>query len=239
MIKLLKKKLQTEEFIPSFLGIFINPFYICRKRLYEAIVINKHYVHGNVLDFGCGCKPYKDIFQVEEYVGMDIEVSGHSHKNENVDIFYDGNTIPCADNYFDSIFSSEVLEHVFNIDKILTELYRVLKPNAYMVITVPFVWDEHEEPYDFGRYSSFGIDYLFKKTGFEVISINKTGGYIQTVFQLWSSYLYQILFPKNKYLKIILTAIIISPITILSILLSKILPKSNKLYLDNVIVVKK
>ena len=47
-----------------------------------------------MLDFGCGQKPYESLFSVEEYVGLDIEVSGHDHTNSKVDTYYDGKNIP-------------------------------------------------------------------------------------------------------------------------------------------------
>ena len=131
----------------EFIGFFINPFFIIRRGLYKGIRENAPFLSGKLLDFGCGKKPYKDLFNVDEYIGLDIEVSGHSHKNEVIDVYYNGKEIPFEKNHFDSIFSSEVFEHVFNIDKVLKEINRVCKPNGHLLITVPFVWDEHEIPY--------------------------------------------------------------------------------------------
>ena len=118
MIHRLKQIYSKEQFIPSFIGVFINPFYIIRKGLYKGVVSNKKYLKGRLLDFGCGNKPYEDLFDVQEYIGLDIEESGHSHKNEQVDIYYNGKTIPFDDNHFDSILSVEVFEHVINLEQI-------------------------------------------------------------------------------------------------------------------------
>jgi hypothetical protein len=69
---------------------------------------------GKLLDFGCVSKTYKKYFShTDAYIGLDIEQSGHLHTNEQIDVFYDGKKIPFEENYFDSVFSSEVFEHVF------------------------------------------------------------------------------------------------------------------------------
>jgi SAM-dependent methyltransferase len=226
-------------FDPKGIGILINPYYIIRKGIYEGVYSNKIYLKGKLLDFGCGTKPYKDIIDVEEYIGLDIEESGHTHKMDQIDVYYDGKTIPFEDNYFDSVLTSEVFEHVFNLEEILNEIFRVLKPGGYMVITVPFVWEEHEIPYDFARYTSFGIEHLLKKTGFEIIDKKKSTNYIETIFQMVNVYIFQYVFPKNMFWKTILTPFIITPITIFGVLLSKILPKNKNFYHNNIIVAKK
>lgn len=239
MLKRFKEIFNKQQFQPTFIGIFLNPFYFLRKGLLKGIKKNKKYIKGIVLDFGCGSKPYKDLFNFEKYIGLDIEKSGHDHCGEKIDVFYDGKKIPFEDEYFDSIFSSEVLEHVVNIDEILRELYRVLKKNSYMLITVPFIWDEHEVPYDFSRFTSYGIISLFEKHNFKVINISKSTNNIETIYQMINAYIYQHILPKNKYWKFILTFFLISPINILVILLSKILPEKQSFYNNNIILVKK
>jgi SAM-dependent methyltransferase len=232
---------EMQMFAPSFLGIFMNPFYFIRNGLYRNILANKNFLKGRLLDFGCGQKPYKDFFDVEEYIGLDIEKSGHDHKNEKIDVYYDGKKIPFDNNYFDSVFSSEVFEHIFNLEEILSEIYRVTKPGGHLLATMPFVWDEHEIPYDFARYTSFGIDHLVKKAGFETILIDKSTNYVETVFQMWNAYIAQYVMPKNvsNELRLLLTVIFIAPVTITGIFLSKILPQNKNFYHNNIIVARK
>jgi SAM-dependent methyltransferase len=194
---------------------------------------------GILLDFGCGSKPYRNLFSVQKYIGVDIEKSGHDHLDEEIDYFYDGYKLPFEDDYFDSCFSSEVFEHVFNINEILHELHRVLKTEANLLVTVPFVWEEHEIPYDYCRYTSFGLRYLLEKHGFEIVRCEKAGSYVATIFQIWINYLTKCILPQNKYIKTLLVILIISPFTITGILLSKVLPNKNTFYLNNVIVARK
>lgn len=197
-------------------------------------------LNGSMIDFGCGLKPYKDLFvNVENYIGVDIENEAHSHEKESVDVYYDGKTIPFENEHFDSVFSSEVFEHVFNLEDILSEINRVLKKGGSALFTVPFVWDEHEIPYDFGRYTSFGIRHIIEKAGFEVLSIDKNGNSVAVIHQLLIVYLRDLIFTKNKYVNIVINLVFLAPITILGIFTSFIFPKNRKLYFNNIVLAKK
>lgn len=233
----LQKQYNRSLFEPTFFGLLFNPFFIIRAGLYSELYKLKANMHGRMLDFGCGSKPYRKLFDVDAYIGTDIAISGHDHSNEDIDVYYDGKTLPFSDNEFDTIFSSEVFEHVFNLPEILTELRRVLKPQGKMLITLPFVWDEHEIPYDYARYTSFGIVHILEEKGFHVLEQRKTTAYVETVFQMWAAYVYQHIFPKNKIARIALTPFFIMPINVLGILLGAILPKNKNFYHNNVLVI--
>src|SRR5947209_959521 len=112
-----------------------QPHYLIRNRLLEAISLIAAQLKGRLMDFGCGQTPYKSLFTVEEYIGVDYDNPGHSHINESIDVYYDGKTLPFENDYFDSVFSSEVFEHIFNLPDILKELNRVLKNDGLMLIT--------------------------------------------------------------------------------------------------------
>lgn len=227
-------------FNPSYYAIFFNPFYIIRKNLFKSLKkITSEIKANKVIDVGCGSKPYKDLFKVNEYIGIDVEVSGHNHSNSEIDFFYDGRTIPFSDSSFDIVFSSEVLEHVFEPEKFISEIYRVVKVNGLVILTCPFIWDEHEQPYDFARYTSFGIKYLFENNNFKIINYIKTTNYIETIFQMLSAYLYQHFLPKNKFLKILLLPIFVMPINFLGIIFGKIFPKNFNFYHNNILVAEK
>ena len=235
----LKQILRNEEFCPSWLGLFTNPAFIARRSLAQAIASYAPRLTGTMLDFGCGQKPYEHLFHVDEYVGLDIEASGHSHATSKIDVLYDGKQIPFDDGHFDSAFSSEVFEHVFNIKDILSELYRVLKPNGLLLVTAPFVWEEHEAPYDFARYSSFGLKHLLVETGFDVVAEQKTSSAIEAHAQLWAIYLRHVALPKQRFTRRLLIPVLITPVNLFGILLSKLLPRNDAFYLNNLILVRK
>jgi len=243
MIRILASKLlsvyESQLFNPGFVGVFINPFNFIRKGLAKGIKKDATSLNGTLLDFGCGSKPYKNLFSNKRYIGVDVIGKGHLHEKEPVNVYYDGEILPFRDETFDSLFSSEVFEHVFNLETVLSELKRVLKKDGLALFTVPFVWDEHEIPYDFGRYSSFGIKYLLEKKGFQIIKLEKSTRFLETVFQLWNLYLYYKLYTKNKYLNILVNIIFIAPFTIAGIIISGILPNNENLYHNNIILAKR
>ena len=180
---LLKKYLIKEAFNPSVIGIFINPFYLARKELFKEINKLSTNIKGKVLDIGCGSKPYKKIFNYNEYIGIDLKKNNKEHLEE-VDKIFDGYNIPFSDKTFDSFLCNQVIEHVFDPEVFLKSLNRVLKINSKGIITVPFIWDEHEQPIDFGRYTSFGIKYILEKNGFKIIKILKTNNNTNVIFQM-------------------------------------------------------
>jgi hypothetical protein len=107
------------------------------------------------------------------------------------------------------------------------------------LLSVPFVWDEHEQPYDFARYSSFGIEYLLKKHGFKVIKSVRTNADFGIIFQLINAYIYKVLLTKNVYINLLITILIMSPFTLLGIFFGVIFPKNKDLYLDQIIFARK
>jgi hypothetical protein len=106
-------------------------------------------------------------------------------------------------------------------------------------MTVPFVWDEHEHPYDYARYSSFGLNYILDKNGFQIIEHRKSNNGLEVIFQLINAYIYKITLTKSAYFNILTALILIAPINIIGLFLSKILPRNDDLYLDNIVLAKK
>jgi SAM-dependent methyltransferase len=225
--------LRNRDFNPS----ITHPLHIIRKRLLQSISKYTSELGGRMMDFGCGSKPYKPLFtNVTEYVGVDFEGQGHSHKNESIDIFYDGKNLPFPDQSFDSILCTEVFEHLFNLEEMLDELRRVLKPGGKMLVTVPFAWHEHEMPNDFGRYTSLGLQSLLQDHGFQVERLEKTSNFVETLFQLWGLYWYMHIFPKFPIGGGIVAPIFHFMNNISGKFAGRIFPRKNDLFLNLVIL---
>lgn len=235
----LRKYIYRQNFNPGLLGVFINPFFFARRGLYSGVRKYAAELKGNVLDVGCGRKPYRNLFQVDQYIGMDIENPGHDHSNEEIDVYYDGKTFPFEEAKFDSVMSSEVLEHVFEPEDFLREVNRVLKQDGRLLLTVPFMWDEHEQPNDYARYSSFGLKHVLEKNGFQVLSLTKSALGIRAVVQLFNLYVYKKFRTKSRVINTLLTIVLLSPFTMLGVLFSKVLPRGQDMYLNNIVVAKK
>lgn len=128
------------------------------------------------MDIGCGEKPYKLIYDntCESSIGIDVETCKHEQKY--VDIFASADDMPFEDSLFDSILCTNVLEHVSNMERAFEEIARVLKKDGYLMLSVPFLYPVHEAPYDYYRYTPYGLEYQLKKNGFQIEKKCSWGG---------------------------------------------------------------
>ncbi len=240
MLQKLRSRVSREAFYPSWLGVVISPVFIVRRGLHKAILDLSPAVGGSVLDLGCGKKPYESLFsKATSYTGVDIEVSGHDHADSKVDVFYDGKTLPFPDESFDSVVSFEVFEHVFNIEELLGEVLRVLKPGGRFLLTIPFAWEEHEAPYDFARYTSFGIEHVLLKVGFEGVRIVKSSTAVLAMAQLFIAYLAKYVSPQARLAAIAFQLLVIFPLNVVSGLVNAVLPKQYGFFCNCVVVCEK
>ena len=225
---------------PSILSVITNPYHIIRKGLYSAISELSGMVTGKILDYGCGSRPYEHLFsRATKYTGIDVTSSGHNHETSKVDVFFDGVRIPFPDSSFDSVVAFEVFEHLFDLPNALSEINRVLRPNGRLLISVPFVWDEHEQPFDFARYTSFALEALASQEDFVVLERRTTSSHFLAIQQLMLAYLSQAVLPQGRVLAFMSQVLIIAPLTVCSTILDRVMPKSGTLYLNNVILLEK
>lgn len=234
----IRKCYEHQKFFPSWFGVFVNPFYFARKGLAKHVSDLAGHIVGKTLDVGCGTKPYEHLYRSDVYVGLEIDTP-ENRASKRADYYYDGNKFPFADESFDSVVANEVLEHVFNPDQFLNEVARVLRPQGQVLMTLPFVWDEHEQPYDFARYSSFGIKSLLQRHGFEMIEQRKSTDDIRVIFQLLNAYIYKTTMTRNGWLNHLLARVLTAPFNIFGELLSWITPRNPDLYLDNIVLARK
>ena len=152
-------------------------------------------------------------------------------KEKNI-VYYNGKILPFQTGFFDSIISSEVFEHVVNIEEIMKELNRVLKKGGYMLLTVPFVYPRHCWSNDYRRYTYEGIKHLVSENGFEIIECTSNSGYLKSLFELANIYLYER--GQNP-----VTRVLIGINNICGELSDIFLPASDSIYLDNIVLARK
>lgn len=227
-----------QQFTPDLGAVFVNPFFFARRGLVREMADWLAAMHGDVLDVGCGRKPYRHLVPASHYVGADLDTA-ELREIGAADIFYDGGKIPVADQSFDSVLCSQVFEHIFTPAEFLAELHRVLRPGGELVLTTPFVWDEHSQPYDFGRYSSFGLCHLLETNGFEVVTHRKSCPDGRTLVQLASGYLYKISRSGFRPANWLVQLLLIGPLNLIGGILAWILPRNADLYLDNVVLARR
>ncbi len=238
MLARLRARWWREQYEPTWVGLIVNPFYFARRGLLEELSVHFSSLTGDLLDVGCGCKPYRTLVPASRYVGLDID-NPFTRRVNMADVFYDGTTFPLTDQSFDSVLCSQVLEHVFTPDDFLREINRVLRPGGKLLLAVPFMWDEHEQPHDFGRYSSFGLRALLVRCGFEIVEQGKSVTDVGAIAQLASAWLFKVVQTRNKWVNLLTQIALIMPFNVLGALLRFISPTNKDFYLDNIVLARK
>ena len=132
---------------------------------------------GQVLEVGCGLQPYRRYLPPEVgYVGLDWAGAGEGFGYSVPDVVhYDGGRFPFDDGRFDSVFHTELLEHVFDVMTLLSECRRVLRPGGEMLLTVPFQARFHYIPHDYWRFTPSALRRMLEEAGFEEIDVRPRG----------------------------------------------------------------
>lgn len=238
MIERLRRAYYRQQYRPGLPGLFINPFFLARRSLWRAIAQFGGQLPGPLLDVGCGSKPYRSLFPVQTYIGLDIDTEV-ARRRGVAEAFYDGTRFPFGDGEFRSVLCNQVLEHVFTPEAFLGEIRRVLQPGGRLLLTVPFVWDEHEQPHDFARYSSFGLRALLERHGFRVVQQHKLLDDFSVLVQLTIAYLYKVSRSRSRVLNLLVGALLFAPLTVLGLLLAVLLPRNPDLFLDQLVLAEK
>lgn len=224
------------EFNPKLREFFLSDSYLARKELYNNIENNAEKFTGDILDLGCGSKPYQYLFKCDSYVGL--EIMGGGGINE-ADYFYDGTIFPFKNEQFDNIVSFQVIYQAPDLDALILEINRVVKINGYILITVPFMW------FDGGgnihrRFSEQYTKKKFETYGFKIEKIEQTNANLSALCILANKYINRSI--SNITVKPIrvLFRIFITPLfNLLGLSFLKFMKKDNELYIDTILVAKK
>lgn len=154
--------------------------------LKSLLPVFEKYAGGRLLDAGAGRLSYRFLLEKKcaSYMSMDIDFRG-----EAVDSIGDIQKLPLKDCVFDTVFCTQVLEHVPEPQKAIDEIYRVLRDGGHAIITVPHLAYLHNEPNDYFRFTRHGIRYMLEKSGFEVVEIIPVGGLISFLGHILSTVL--------------------------------------------------
>ncbi|MBC7621517.1 MAG: class I SAM-dependent methyltransferase [Candidatus Saccharibacteria bacterium] len=133
---------------------------------------------GRILDVGAGESPWREWLPTNCcYQGIDVENAqdyGMSLDKPNV-AYFDGVKIPFEDATFDGAICIEVLEHAADPQGLLSEIARVLKEGAPLLMTVPWSARRHHIPHDYHRFTRERLEQLFHMNGFGQIEIRERG----------------------------------------------------------------
>lgn len=164
-------------------------YHFFQKDLIESV---RKYARGKLIDIGCGNKPYAAIINEtsDSYTGCDIVQSS----NNCVDVICEATSVPLPSESFDTVVSTQTIEHVEDHQGLVNEAYRLLKYGGHFILSGPLYWPLHEEPYDFFRFTKYGFKHILEKAGFTVVEVKSNGG----KWALCGQVLMHTLFPEIK-----------------------------------------
>jgi SAM-dependent methyltransferase len=138
---------------------------------------------ARVIDVGAGSAPYRELFEHAEYTTADWEQSVHI-EGLPPDVTAPADALAVDDQSFDLVLNTQVLEHVPEPARVLSEFYRVLVEGGRLFLTAPLVWELHELPHDYYRFTSPGLAYLLERAGFTDVEIKPRNDCFSTLAQL-------------------------------------------------------
>ncbi len=162
------------------------------SRIIKDFASNKCKEGARVLDVGSGIKPYYPFFidKVDEYIGVDL------FPGDVVDVVASSDKLPFEDESFDVVISTQVFEHLAEPGLTAKEIYRVLKPGGMALVSLPFVWEVHDVPKDYWRYSIDGVKKLF--SSFAEIEVEANGSSMECFVQAFNGIVQRRVWPVHR-----------------------------------------
>lgn len=119
-----------------------NPRIDCMVNIINSLDL----VDKNILDIGCYNGTFLSLIKNKNNNFYGIEASDYGVeecKKKNIQVkqffFDDKSTIPFENNFFDIIIAGEIIEHIYDTDFFLEEIYRILKPGGKLLLSTPNV----------------------------------------------------------------------------------------------------
>src|SRR3954447_3577682 len=142
------------------------------------------YLTGHMLNAGCGTRDISPFLRAKGVA----EITRYDISSDDADVVVGAiESMPFADESFDSVLCNAVLEHVLNADRSIRELVRVVRPGGHVVAAVPFLQPYHPCPGDYRRYTADGLAQLGRDAGLEDVAVLPVHSFAQTMgWLLWT-----------------------------------------------------
>ena len=130
-------------------------------------------------DIGGGRSPYFDHFLSRQAAFHVVDLADSLPREERRPIVQHpgfAENIPLTDEFADVVLCNQVLEHVVDPEQSVREMHRILRHGGWIIGSVPHVSPIHLEPYDFRRYTRYGLKQILVKAGFEDVRVEGSGG---------------------------------------------------------------
>lgn len=165
----------AERFLPGFLLAWLDPFQaLIESEARQAAAQTRE--DQVVLDAGAGEARHKKYFARGRYLALDSGRGNPAWDYSQLDVRGDLEQLPFRSGAFDCILCMVVLEHTRNPKQVLCEFARVLKKGGTLFLVVPFLWEEHQVPHDYFRFTRYGVRSLMEGLPFRIDLLRPAGG---------------------------------------------------------------
>ena len=157
---------------------------LSRKGLYEFLEGEFARIPpgAQVLSVGAGGQVNERLGRFARERGFDV-VSFDIDEARGPDIVGDICGFDFGDRRFDVVVMSEVLEHAHSPHLAVGTIHAALNPNGRLILTTPFILPLHERPYDYYRYTRYGLEFLLRD--FEEVQVSERNSYFEAIDVLW------------------------------------------------------
>ncbi len=131
---------------------------------------------GTLLDIGAADRWVEPHLPTGvDYVALDYPSTGRDLYGARPHVFADAAHLPFCEECFEGVICLEVLEHVPDPARVMNQIARVLKPGGRAWISMPFLYPLHDAPFDFQRYTAFGLRRDVEQAGLDIVRLRKSG----------------------------------------------------------------
>ena len=131
---------------------------------------------GDVLDIGCADRRLSTALSPSvRYVGLDYPDTAVTLYDTRPDVYGDAQCLPFSAGSFSCIALLDVLEHLPDPDAAVAEAARVLAPGGTLALGAPFLYPLHDQPFDFQRWTRYGLRQLVARHGLSIIEEDAFG----------------------------------------------------------------
>ncbi len=178
---MIKSKLPPERLDYSVRRSFVDEFYTRQASSLKT--------GSDVLDLGGKRAPKRGRFRIEQY---DVHVRYANLSTANrPDVQTDASALPFKNESFDAVICAEMLEHVPDPVSVIREAYRVLRGHGVLLMTVPFLFPIHADPYDYCRYTDHYWRENLQRIGFVDVAVEAQGLFWSVAVDMVRAWLYE------------------------------------------------